>query len=186
MRNYLGYISDLDGTLCDTLPANIAAYSAAFEDAGLIFDENEYKENFGLRYDEMIATLAPTATADQATLIAERKQIHYKESLSLIKANISLIDLLFSLKSQGAKIALATTARKENASAVLQYLKIDSLFDVAIFGEDVKLGKPNPECYIIASERLSIAATDCLVFEDSDIGIAAAQSAGASTLRITL
>lgn len=186
MSNNLLYISDLDGTLCDTLPANIAAYKSAFEDAGLIFNEDIYRKNFGLRYDEMIRTIAPNVTSSQIEVVVSRKQAHYKNNLSLVTPNKALISLLTDVKSKGILVALATTARRENAEAVLTHLGMADFFDAAIYGEDVAKGKPNPECYIKASQLLAIDASKCLVFEDSEVGVTAANDAGMLAIKVRL
>lgn len=186
MSDYLAYISDLDGTLCDTISANIAAYRDAFKDAGLIFDEDAYRKGFGLRYDKMIKLIAPDATDIQISKIAERKQFHYANHMDLVAPNKALIRLLHDLKGKGSKIALTTTAKRRNALSVLEYLGLSHFFDAVISGEDVQKGKPNPECYIKAADMLGVSENMCLVFEDSEIGIMAAANAGMSYLKVSI
>jgi beta-phosphoglucomutase len=180
------YITDLDGTLCDTQAASIAAYHQAFKEAGLPFDEDIFRKFFGLRFDEMVQKLAPKSTVEQRQLIAERKSVHYPKKFELVTLNKPLLKVLEFAKSHGAKIGLATTARKKNASAILHHFSLHELFDATIFGEDVVHGKPHPECYKKAMEQLKSKPDETLIFEDSDKGIAAAQQAGAHVIKVAM
>jgi sugar-phosphatase len=78
-----------------------------------------------------------------------------------------------------------STAARANAEAVLRHLDLGPpLFDVRIFGEDVQRGKPDPECYLTAMTRLEAKPDECLVFEDSVVGIQAAEAAGTTVVRV--
>jgi len=180
------YITDLDGTLCNTLEANIAAYGLAFADAGLKFDESAYRDNFGHRFDEMMQAIAPAATTEQRLFIADRKARHYKKQASLVLINEHLVDVLRHAKSNSIKVGLATTAKRRNALAVLQYFGLEELFDVMIFGEDVTHSKPHPECYQLAIQHLGAQPSNVLIFEDSLVGLEAARNSGAHVLKIAI
>lgn len=180
------YITDLDGTLCDTMEANVAAYRLAFADAGVAFDEAMYRERFGLRFDAMVQDLAPHTDMLQRQIIADRKSFHYSEQAGLIMLNRPLLDILEHAKANGAKVGLATTARGKNAAAVISHFGLDNLFDATIFGEDVAHGKPDPECYQKAMQQLSAQPTTTLVFEDTDIGAEAAKQAGAHVIKVAI
>jgi beta-phosphoglucomutase len=183
---YKGFISDLDGTLCDTLEANLLSYEKAFSDAGLKFDKKSYMLNFGLRFNDMVQKISPEATTEQKELIKKQKAIYYKENAGLVKPNINLIKVLKCAKKSGIKIGIASTAREENAKEILSKLQLFELFDDYIFGDDVINGKPDSECYDKIIKKLNLKPEECLVFEDSEIGIIAAQKSGASVLRISL
>jgi beta-phosphoglucomutase len=186
MRIFNTYITDLDGTLCDTLEANVAAYHRAFEDAGLPFDEAVYRANFGHRFNEMMDAIAPHTTAKQRDAIAERKSIHYPQQTELVAINDNLVDILRYAKAGGALIGLATTAKQRNASVILEHFELTELFDATIFGEDVTHGKPHPECYQLVLQKLRAAPESSIIFEDSEIGIEAARAAGAHVIKVAL
>lgn len=57
-------------------------------------------------------------------------------------------------------------------------------FDTMVCAEDYKRGKPAPDCFLMAAERLGVAPSDCLVFEDTDLGIEAATAAGMSSVKV--
>ena len=186
MDIFSGYITDLDGTLCDTMDANLLSYKQAFSDASINFSEKTYRDNFGLRFDNMMEVLAPKATDDQLAIVKSQKAIHYKKNVSVIKPNTALINILKRAKKCGKKVGLATTAREENAKTILKFLNLEDFFDSTIFGEDVIQGKPDPECYKKVINKLNLKAKDCLIFEDSQVGIIAAQSTGASYIKVSI
>lgn len=186
MENIKGYITDLDGTLFDTKTANIVSYEQALRDAGLDFDAATYESAFGLRFDEMIKLVAPHATEEQKKQVQERKKEHYANNLDLVRVNEALVAILAQAKEDGHRVALASTARAVNGQNVLRHFSLESLFDVTLFGEDVENGKPDPECYNKTISALGLKASECVIFEDSDIGVRAAQASGATVLKVTL
>ncbi len=180
------FITDLDGTLCDTLPANIAAYRDAFAKAGYEFDEVTYQRHFGLRFEEMMKVVAPHISPPHKAEIARYKVDIYKKYVNLIVPNTNLINFLQAAKQKGIKVGIATTAKRVNAQNILQHLGLNDFFDATVFGEDVTHGKPHPECYLKAIETLGVKQDDCVIFEDTVIGIEAATRAGAHIIKITV
>lgn len=178
-------ITDLDGTLCNTKEANTEAYKQAFADCNVPFDESAYRTNFGLAFHDMMLAIAPQHS-DQWPNIAERKAIHYKNLGDMIEPNTALIKLLKDAKLNGKKIGLASTAKAVNGKSVLSSLKISDVFDEVIFAEDTVNKKPDPECYSAIMNRLGVKPEECLIFEDTEIGIKAAVSAGSEVIKISL
>ena len=177
---------DLDGTLFDSSEANIRSYSQAFREVGLGFSAAEYRQAFGLRFPEMMTKLAPDSTDEQRQEVRQLKSSYYKENLDHIKPNLGLISLLKSLRSN-YKTALVTTASGPNVESLLDhFLPSEDLFNVLIVGEDVSRSKPDPSCYLLAAKKLGVSADECLVFEDSEIGLAAAKAAGMSYVKVML
>jgi len=180
------YVTDLDGTLCDTLEANVAAYRQAFQDIGLEFDEAAYRGNFGHRFDEMMSLIAPQSSTDQRQQVAERKSIHYPDHTNLVAINDNLVNVLWHAKRNGAKVGLATTAKERNARAILEHFNLTDLFDATIFGEDVTNSKPDPECYQLVLQKLEATPETSVIFEDSVIGTEAACKTGAFVIKVAL
>lgn len=92
--------------------------------------------------------------------------------------NHPLISFIRSFKESGGHTALASTARKSNLINALKYLQLEEAFDFILAGEDVSKGKPNPEIYQKILNHYQVPAHEALVFEDSNVGIEAAQQAG--------
>lgn len=180
------FISDLDGTLFDTRAANIKAYELAFQEVGLKFSRTSYETAFGLPFDAMMDIVAPTSSTDTRKRIKELKKKFYRENIDLVFPNDGLISLLRFIHSQGYKVGLATTAQSHNALLVLNHFRIIELFDACVFGEEVTNGKPHPECYQLLMRKLKADPKNCIIFEDSDVGIKAAIESGAQVVRVAI
>ncbi|WP_163867637.1 HAD family hydrolase [Myxococcus eversor] len=174
---------DLDGTLLFTEEANFVAYQRAFAEADFVLERQAYQRAFGLRFDAMVRAVGANLDEDAARRVREAKARFYPESFDQVRPNLPLIGLLRSVRSYHAT-GLVTTAATANARALLQHFDLANLFDVTVFGEDVERPKPEPEGYLHAARRLDVPPAQCLAFEDSDSGVAAAERAGMAVVRI--
>lgn len=177
------FIFDLDGTLVSTQVANFKAYQRAFADVGVRLTKSKYGRHFGLRFAELIEEIAPNLTKSQRQRVLRAKSIYYKKNFEFLKLNLPLVGFLKML-TKDYKVALATTASQKNAQQVLRKFNLLNTFDVTVFGEDVKRSKPAPDCYLLCMARLRVKPKECLVFEDSEVGIIAAMRSGANVLRV--
>lgn len=176
-------ITDFDGTLADTCKANLWAYKKAFEFLNIPFSDSLYKDNFGVRFDELM-TAFKIDDAETRLLIKKHKAGYYSKSMDLIKINSPLLTLLKFLKKQQVTIALATTASRTNVSNVLKHFHLEDFFDLLICGEDVNKGKPAPDVYQKVLENANLNAAEAIAFEDSEIGCQAAMAAGIQCIKI--
>lgn len=180
------FIFDFDGTLFDSTEANVWAYNEAFNKAGVEFDETKYRQAFGLRFNEMIGVVSPGLSEDKINEIRQAKVEFYAKAFDRVKPNIGLLGLAKALH-EGYKTALVTTASLTNVNNLLNHFKIDSnLFNVIITGEHVERGKPDPECYLKAMEKLGLKPENCIIFEDSDVGLEAAKNARADVIKVSV
>jgi HAD superfamily hydrolase (TIGR01509 family) len=177
-------ITDFDGTLVDTFDANLCAYQSVLANHGVSLTEEKYRECFGLRFEEFMSVIDIHDEIMQ-NLVRISKQELYPKYFKYLTPNSSLIELIDTFHKLGGKTAIASTARKENLMNILNYLGITSLFDVIYAGEDVIHGKPSPEIYLKTMETLGVHPDETLIFEDSEVGIAAANSSGAHVFVIS-
>lgn len=177
-------ICDFDGTLADTFAANYKAYQEAFEEQGLTLTEEAYRAAFGLRYDDFMRRMN-IRDSQIAHAIRERKKELYPQCFHLLRPNKRLLDFVRSMHNSGVKTAIASTARKENLQNVVAYLDIAKDFNLIQSGNDVRHGKPDPEIYVRVMESLRVRPEDTLIFEDTEIGIQAAQASGAQCIQVT-
>ena len=177
-------ITDFDGTLVDTFEANLKAYQTAFQNNGITLTEQQYIDCFGFRFERFMDAMGIHDIAIR-TSIQKHKSAIYPSCFHLLKINTILLNFIQAFKSGGGKTAIASTARKENLMNVLNYLKIADSFDFIVTGEDVVEGKPNPEIYQHVMEHFGVSCENTLIFEDTEIGIQAAKTAGANYIKIT-
>lgn len=178
-------ITDFDGTLVDTFEANLRAYQKAYQSVGLDITAEKYKECFGFRFERLMTA---TGVFDERTanIIREAKKEFYPQFFSYLKPNKALFGLIEGFKVLGGKTAVASTARRENLMNVVNYLGIADHFDLIYAGVDVKEGKPSPEIYLKAMDALGVTPEETLIFEDSPVGLQAAEASGAAFMKVTI
>lgn len=177
-------ICDFDGTLVDTFQANYHAYKKAFTMNGIEdLTEDFYRICFGLRFEAFMEKAGISDNNIRSKIKNDKMEL-YPLFFNLLKPNETLITFIKTFKKAGGKTAIASTARKKNLMNVLEYLQINNIFDLILSGKDVSKGKPDPEIYNKVLELTGINASNALVFEDSEVGINAAQAAGISYIKI--
>jgi beta-phosphoglucomutase len=93
-------------------------------------------------------------------------------------------ELVLGLRETGFAIAIGTSAPRENLELAADRLGIADLIDASVCGGEVTHGKPDPEVFLLAAERLGVSPGRCVVVEDAGAGIDAAQAGGMSSIGI--
>lgn len=170
---------DLDGTLFDTKDVNYCAYQEACMEYGYSIEYNYYCEFCNGRH--FLDFLPQITTTDEKILeaIHAKKKEVYTKYLTKARLNNALLDILQCCKCN-YKIALVTTASKENVYQILSQYKIREIFDMIITRDDVQNGKPNPEGFLKVMNYFNATPNECIVFEDSSVGLEAAKKTEAS------
>jgi HAD superfamily hydrolase (TIGR01509 family) len=182
MSGIRGLLVDLDGTLVDTSDANFAAYEAALAQVGVILTREWWAANgFGRSWRQFLPDLLRGRCDIDAQAVADAKSRLYPEFLHCSRRNRALVSLIESLRPR-VRRALVTTASRAGTDAVIDRHGLRALFDTIVTGDDVAAHKPSPDAFAEAARRLELGAGDCLVIEDSAIGIAAARAFGAPCL----
>ncbi|WP_165422680.1 HAD family hydrolase [Pseudoxanthomonas winnipegensis] len=174
---------DLDGTLVDTHAANLAAYRVALEEEGLVYDQATLERVVGrLAWRSMLQEVLPDHPYAHAR-VAERKRRLYADMASQVLVNQELVELLQLLRPS-VRIALVTAASPGSVGPLLQAKGLDTLFSVIVTSADVEQQKPDPQPFQRAAQLLGVSAAECLILEDSDVGLAAAHAFGAQVWKV--
>jgi len=96
-----------------------------------------------------------------------------------------LVEFLQQARAAGMRLGVATAANWENVEFVLRGIGLRDAFDTIVTADDITRGKPDPEIFLIAAQRLGVSPARCLVFEDSLMGIEAARRAGMDSVALT-
>ncbi|MCF4175268.1 HAD family hydrolase [Vibrio sp. McD22-P3] len=172
----------MDGTLIDTEYANATAYSRSLSEFGLYIDSDEFRRKYnGMSWKAFLPKILPSITEQQMLAVAERKKVIYRELLHETRLKQNIVEMVRALKRDNS-IALVTTASRSATESLISYHRIGDLFDVVISGDDVDQPKPSPIPYLIAAEKLGVELQECLILEDSEIGIQSARSTGATVI----
>jgi mannitol-1-/sugar-/sorbitol-6-phosphatase len=169
---------DLDGTLVDSEPIHRAAYRSFFAARGWAYDEDTLGLFTGRRADDVFSTEpGPWAGEPPAALHAE--VLTHLDPERLPEPVPGVAELVDAVVAAGVPLAVVTSADLAWVAATVdRLLGIRERFQVVVTREDVVDGKPHPECYRLACERLEVEAPRAAAVEDSPAGVAAAVAAG--------
>jgi len=173
-----GLIFDFDGTLVDTMPLHYESYRQTFAEVGIALAPEDFYANIGGVARETIPRFlrGRPCTRSIAELHA-RKQVIAQDLLRTADLPVLASAELLRAFHGTLPIAMASSGSRSGIDVVLDRLGWRAYFTTIVTGQDVARGKPAPEIFLLAAERLGVPAPSCLVFEDTDDGVAAARAA---------
>jgi len=173
-------IFDMDGVLVDTGANHRAAWEALLDELGLPARVDAWRCTIGRPAEEAVPLLLGRDVSDyEAWQLARRKRALYLDlSQRGTPAVAGVRAFVAELARQGVPRAVGTSASHQDVGRLLAGAGLRQHFQVVVTAEDVTLGKPDPEVWILAARRLRARAETCVVFEDSLVGIEAARRAG--------
>ncbi len=182
--NMIGFIFDLDGTIVDSTAHYRATWAELIQEFGADDDPELYLGR--ATRDNFRALLGKDVAAQELEHhVARQAEIgHSKMRAHGVQAHDGVLELLRGLHERGVKIGLATAAERRNAEWTLEQLGVRELFDAVVVDRDVARGKPAPDIYLKALERLGVDAQHCAVLEDSATGVRAAKTAGLRVIAV--
>jgi HAD superfamily hydrolase (TIGR01509 family) len=185
-REFKGYIFDCDGTLADSMPLHFEAWRSAFAEyrAPFVFSWELFMRRAGKTLELTVEELNQEfgAALDPA-LVSAAQRASYARLLPEVGPILPVIELLRGVASK-FPVAVASGGDLPTVRTTLQALDVLSLFPVIVTAADVKRGKPAPDMFLLAAERIRVEPRDCVVFEDSLLGIEAAEAAGMSAVLV--
>ena len=181
-----GVIFDMDGVLVDNRDIHIEAFVIFCRRYGLDMNTDRLMPLFGMgNEDIMTAIFGHPLPAEDVERYSQEKEAIYREIFAeRIEPVAGLVDLLAGLKERGVKIAVGSSGMRANVDFVLEKCGIREYFDAIADGDHVTRAKPDPEVFLLAASMLGLSGGECLVFEDSFAGIAAARAAGARVIAL--
>ena len=175
-KEYLA-VFDLDGTLFDTTQVNYYSYQEALWPYGIRLEKKYFMERCnGRHYTEFLPGLAGAGT--DLEKIHAAKKAAYGKYLGKAGVNRHLLRIIRALQDS-YHTAVVTTASRENTCEILEYFGYAEMFELLVTQEDIRRTKPDPEGFIRAMKYFGMDARHTVIFEDSDVGIAAARASGA-------
>jgi sugar-phosphatase len=178
-KSYAAFLFDMDGTLLSSIAAAERVWSIWARNHGIDV-ETFLPTMHGVRAEDTIRR-QNLAGIDVAKEVAWVMQAEI-EDVDGVMAIDGIVEFLNTLPQD--RWSIVTSATKELAAARLAAAGI-AVPKHIVTAEDVQRGKPAPDCFLLAAERLGMKASDCLIFEDAPAGIAAAEAAGADVMVIT-
>ncbi len=172
---------DLDGTLVDSEELHWQAWRETMAAEGVALSWEQFKATFGQRNDSFVPLwLGESATPERVARIGDAKEACYRRLVRErgLKPATGALEWVRRLQREGWRQAIASSAPRENVLVMLDALQLADAFQAIVAAEDVTRGKPDPQVFLLAAERLGVPPSRCVVVEDAPAGIEAAKRAG--------
>ncbi|MHC4646958.1 MAG: HAD family hydrolase [Planctomycetota bacterium] len=180
-------IFDLDGVLVDTSEFHKQSWFDLARKEGFEITDEFFYATFGMQNYQILPILARRSlTQNEIDQLAEWKEARYRR---LLEGKLTLMPgvlaLLRDIKGHRFLLAIGTSTPKANLDFMLLCMHVGGLFDAYVTGEDVKHGKPAPDTFLKAAEKLALPPSCCVVVEDAIPGVEAAKNARMPVVAVT-
>jgi beta-phosphoglucomutase-like phosphatase (HAD superfamily) len=182
--DFQAYLFDCDGTIVDSMPLHYIAWKTALSEWNCPFPEELFYSWGGKPVDEIISTLNQMNGLNMPVEeVGVRKEGLYFDLLPELNAIPEAVE---HIDAQYGRIPFAVVSggRRNSVERSLTMVNLLDRFETIVGAEDYVNSKPAPDGFLLAAERLGVAPANCLVFEDTDLGIQAASAAGMASVRV--
>jgi beta-phosphoglucomutase-like phosphatase (HAD superfamily) len=181
---FKAYLFDCDGTIVNSMPLHYIAWERVLAEWNCEFGEQTFYAWGGMPVAEIIATLN---VRDGLTMpveeVAKRKEALYFEILPQLKAVPEVLEHI-EFSHGHIPFAVVSGSTRDSVTASLEVLGLLDKFETLVCAGDYERSKPDPEPFLLAAKRLGVKPEDCLVFEDTEMGIQAATAAGMASVKV--
>lgn len=188
MTRFKAVMFDMDGVLIDARDWHYEALNDALQPFGLTIGRDEHLTTFdGLPTKRKLDILSGARGLPKAlheTINALKQKHTVKRIVAYCRPVFQHRFMLAQLQREGLKLAMCSNSIRRTVDMMAELARIDEFFDVMLSNEDVKNSKPDPEIYLLGAKRLGVDPRECLVVEDNDNGMKAAQAAGCAVLHV--
>ena len=182
-----GAIFDWDGVVIDSSAHHEKSWEALAAEEKLTLPPDHFVRGFGMVNRVIIPNLLKW-TSDEAeiTRLGERKEELYREIVQRegLQPLPGVRTLLENLKAADIRCAIGSSTPRSNLETILPMLGLEEFFTAIVTGDDVKHGKPDPEVFLLAAEKIGCAPAESVVFEDAHVGIEAALAGKFTTVAV--
>jgi HAD superfamily hydrolase (TIGR01509 family) len=181
-------IFDMDGTMVDTEIIQSRAFEAVLAEFGVTAELTEHGtvQIPGRTSKQMWEFLKQKhhITAEVDDLTAMKRAAAMEALQEDLEPMPGLLELLFDLKQQDIKLAVATSSLRDRAELIMDKIGVSDHFHASVTAAEITNVKPEPDVYLEAARALDIAPAECIAFEDTDVGIVAAKAAGMKVVAV--
>ncbi|WP_433723605.1 HAD family hydrolase [Actinoplanes sp. CA-051413] len=182
--DFRAYLFDCDGTIADSMPVHYLAWQQALKEWGAVLPEDLFYAWGGRPVAEIIADLnEQQGLSMPVEIVAARREVLFQELLPTVSAVPGVLEHIDEAHRR-IPFAVVSGSTRESVTASLSALGLLDKFDVLVCAGDYPRAKPDPGAFLLAAELLRVPPGDCLVFEDTDLGIQAATAAGMAAVRV--
>lgn len=184
--DFAGYIFDCDGTLADSMPLHYRAWCNAILAAGatFLFDEDLFYTLGGTPTRKIVGHINDHygSSLDPETVTLEKERL-YLSYLHEVQPIPDVVDFARDVAATHP-VCVASGGSHHIVRKTLEYIRVGDLFPLLITPEQVARGKPHPDMFLLAAEKMGVEPSRCLVFDDGPVGFRAAEAAGMRWVRV--
>jgi len=183
-----GAIFDWDGGIIDSGKLHERSWQKLASEIGKTIAPQSFLRGFGRKTEYIIPEIHGwTRDATEINRLSDRKEELYRELVrdSAIAPLPGVETWLRALKKSGVPCVVASSTHRANIDTILDRLGLQEAFDAVVSAEDVTHGKPNPEVFLVAAQRIGVPPVRCVVFEDAHVGIEAAHAGEMRAVAVT-
>jgi HAD superfamily hydrolase (TIGR01509 family) len=183
--DFKAFLYDCDGTLADTMPLHTKAYVRVAAAKGVLIEESIIDEFAGLPVANVVEqiNIRYNSNFNPVAFAEEREDLFLNEYLHQTQPVEYVVNHLKAHAGK-VKIAVVSGSKRGAVEKTLEILGIAHIPQVLVCAGETPKGKPFPDPFLAAAEKLGVLPQDCLVFEDGDPGTKAAEAAGMRWVRI--
>ncbi len=183
----VGVIFDMDGVLIDSAQPHFRSWVQLARECGGSVTQDQFAATFGRQNRDIVPVLFGEVSESRMQDLADRKEEIYRD---LVRTSPPIVEgaceLVRSLHAAGVLLAVGSSGPRPNIDLVLKAMGADELIPVIVSGDDVTCGKPDPQVFSLACERLGLSPNRCVVVEDAPAGVTAAHAAGTSAVAVLI
>jgi beta-phosphoglucomutase family hydrolase len=183
-----GAIFDFDGVIVDSSKQHEESWQILARDSQLKLPADFFKRSFGMKNEKIIPEILEwTQEPNEITQFSLRKEELYRDLLKKdgIQCLPGVYKTLKMLRGLDVPRIVASSSHRLNITTALSVLNLEEYFPSIVCSEDVTLGKPNPQVFLKAAEKINVPPTRCVVFEDAMVGVEAAKAAAMKVVALT-
>ena len=183
----IGVVFDMDGVLVDSAMPHFRSWQLLAEENGTSVTREQFSETFGRQNEDIIPLLFGEVSPPRLRQLADRKEDLYRD---LIRERAPVVEgapeLVQALHAEGVALAVGSSGPLANIELVLDAMGVHDMMSVIVSGDEVTRGKPDPQVFSLACEKLGITPSRCAVIEDAPVGVQAALAAGTRVVAVLM
>ncbi|GAA2683929.1 MULTISPECIES: HAD family hydrolase [Actinoplanes] len=182
--NFQAYLFDCDGTITDSMPLHYQAWTTTLAQWGCEFPEDLFYAWGGRPAVDIVADLnARYGLAMPVAAVADQREAVFQAGLGTVRAVPGVLEHIEEAYRR-VPFAVVSGSTRDSVTTSLTALGLLDRFPVLVCAEDYARPKPDPEGYLTAARLVGVDPEKCLVFEDTELGVQAAEAAGMACVKV--
>ena len=185
LSTYKALIFDLDGTLINSMPLHVLAWTTVYKERGYAFNPQTIYDLGGMSSKDVVLYFNRHGLEinDVDAFVARKVEV-YRSHFDKLHTFKPIENILRDGKAKGQLIGIGTGTQRVNVDTILNFLNLDKCVDVSVSANDVTRHKPFPDTFLKAAQLLKLQPCECIVLEDGPLGIKSALDGGFDCIEV--